>query len=708
MHNKVITLVIITVALATTSFARTGTDSLSITDISGSVPTDTTMTGITLGEITVNAPKVIHKADMDVLYPSKTAVKASQNGMSLLKFLMIPTMTVNELTGSIRTAGQDVEIRINGRKASADQLQTIDPATVKRVEWIDDAGLRYGDAPAVLNVILVNPTIGGSFMAQGMQSFTQPWGNGYADLKINHGRSQWSLGAMGRYTNHIESYREYSETFTRPDGASVTRTESPIDGYVSMTSISPKASYNYINPDKTVVWVAMSLGKDWPTVKSNTGMMTLSSGDAPVILYEKEATSGLRPRFNAYVEHKLPHSQTIALDLNASVLNGRSSHDYRESSASDNNILTDVRSDIRNRQQNLNIEGNYIKRFGDKRLTAGIQYSGLRSRTTHENGSRNRQRQERAYMFGEYFQRVGRVNLTAGLGAQYTTLKAGSDDHSNSAWSLRPRISASYRLSNSSQFRLSFTGRTTAPTPSQTDNGVQQIDGFQYQTGNPGLRSYNTYNAKAQYNFTFPRVSGQLEGRWSRAPHAIAPFMRWEGEKLVTMFENSRGHTSWQVSLSPQVEIIPGILTAKGTLRFYTAHTSGNGYTHRFHCLSGDAAITAVYRSFIFSASYESNPSTLWGETVSRQEQTSTLMLGYRWRGFTFTGGMFMPFTRYSMGSESLNRYNTNRNVLRSPGFDRMPVVQISYNLNWGRQKKGATKLINAEDDIQQSTAAGR
>lgn len=83
-------------------------------------------------------------------------------------------------------------------------------------------------------------------------------------------------------------------------------------------------------------------------------------------------------------------------------------------------------------------------------------------------------------------------------------------------------------------------------------------------------------------------------------------------------------------------------------------------------------------------------------------------MLGYRWRGFTFTGGMFMPFTRYSMGSESLNRYNTNRNVLRSPGFDRMPVVQISYNLNWGRQKKGATKLINAEDDIQQSTAAGR
>lgn len=90
MHNKAITLSII-VAFATTSFAKTRTDSVSITEISGPIPTDTTMTDIMLGEITVKAPRVLHKADMDVLYPSETAVKSSQNGISLLKFLMIRT-----------------------------------------------------------------------------------------------------------------------------------------------------------------------------------------------------------------------------------------------------------------------------------------------------------------------------------------------------------------------------------------------------------------------------------------------------------------------------------------------------------------------------------------------------------------------------------------------------------------------------------------
>lgn len=37
-----------------------------------------------LAEITVQAPKVIHKADMDVFYPSKSAIESSKDGMALL------------------------------------------------------------------------------------------------------------------------------------------------------------------------------------------------------------------------------------------------------------------------------------------------------------------------------------------------------------------------------------------------------------------------------------------------------------------------------------------------------------------------------------------------------------------------------------------------------------------------------------------------
>ena len=37
-----------------------------------------------------------------------------------------------------------------------------------------------------------------------------------------------------------------------------------------------------------------------------------------------------------------------------------------------------------------------------------------------------------------------------------------------------------------------------------------------------------------------------------------------------------------------------------------------------------------------------------------------------------------------------------------------MPFVQIRYNLQWGRQKRSAQKLVNADADVQTSGVAGR
>ena len=55
-----------------------------------------------------------------------------------------------------------MQIRINGRVSSIDQVRALLPETIKRVEWMDNPGLRYGGANYVLNFIVTNPTVGGS------------------------------------------------------------------------------------------------------------------------------------------------------------------------------------------------------------------------------------------------------------------------------------------------------------------------------------------------------------------------------------------------------------------------------------------------------------------------------------------------------------------------------------------------------------------
>ena len=142
-----------------------------------------------LQEIVVEAPKVIHKADMDVYHPSRSAVENSRNGMQLLGNLMIPSLTVSDALSSIQASGQSVQVRINGREATIDQVRALLPETVRRVEWIDNPGLRYGGANYVLNFIVANPTLGGSFMSSARPALNQAWGFYMADVKFNAGRS---------------------------------------------------------------------------------------------------------------------------------------------------------------------------------------------------------------------------------------------------------------------------------------------------------------------------------------------------------------------------------------------------------------------------------------------------------------------------------------------------------------------------------------
>lgn len=93
---------------------------------------------------------------------------------------------------------------------------------------------------------------------------------------------------------------------------------------------------------------------------------------------------------------------------------------------------------------------------------------------------------------------------------------------------------------------------------------------------------------------------------------------------------------------------------------------------------------------------------------IPKAEFTTTAALTYTWRDFQFAAGMMMPFGKYNQGSELLNRYNSNVQTIQSHFVSRMPFLKVSYNLSWGKQKRGADRLIDDGSSVQQSKAAGR
>lgn len=664
-----------------------------------------------LREIVIEAPKVIRKADMDIYHPSKSAVEASKNGLQLLGNLMIPTLTVSDALGSIQAAGQSVQLRINGRESSIGQVRALLPETIRRVEWIDNPGLRYGGANYVLNFIVSNPTVGGSLMAMARPALNQAWGFYMADAKFNTGHSQWEIGANLKLTDNIKTHRDYTETFTYPDGSSLTRDETSKGGSMDNTFGNLWASYSYVKPDTTVFMAEFGMFHKFTDRFLYNGLLSLSDGSDDILLTDSHGDRGNTPSLSLYWQQNLARKQMLIVNFNSSFYFGRSYSDYLErlpDAIDPWDYITSINTEIKDWNQAYALEADYIKNWENGRLTAGASYTANRNRSRYDNldGRIFHQRQDKAYFFAEYFHRFGKWTATAGMGLQYTDFMFKETGQGNHSWSPRPQATVTYALNQNHNFRLNFTTWQSTPSLAETNIVPQQLDGFQWRVGNQNLKTANSFMLTFRYGFNLPRVNGSFGVRAFTSPNAITPLLFWEDNKLITTYENSRGLQNLSFFIAPQIEIIPGWLTASGYLQYRMERMRGTGYDIHNSAWSGNAQLRLMHWGFVLSGQYVRSQRSLWGEKISWGEDLNIIELSYNLKSWQFGAGIIMPFGKYDQGSMSLSRWNRNEQHMRLDM--RMPYITVNYNLQWGRQKRGADKLINISADADRSTAGGR
>ncbi len=670
-------------------------------------PADT-IAGMSLSEVVIEAPKVIRRADMDVYHPSQSAIDNARNGIQLLSNLMIPSVSVSDALGTITSAGQDVQVRINGREASVDQVKNLLPSTIKRVEWMENPGLRYNGANTVLNFIVINPTVGGSLMVNAMQAVNAAWGQYNPSAKFNFGRSQLEVGGGYKLSENLKCYRDYTETFAFPDGSRITRKETSRGGRIDNSIGNLWASYNYIKPDTTVV-VVEARGFIKPSGgKTYYGLMSSDTDPRPVYLTESNGSRGSRPALSAYWEQHFARQQTLVVDFKSQYYTGRTYSDYVEQLPDTRDLLTDIHTNIKDSNQLYALEADYIKKWGTSRLTAGASYTANRNRSTYETlgGAVFHQRQDKAYFFAEYFRRIRNFTLTAGLGAQYTDFLFRETGLGSHSWNMRPQAAVTYSINQRHQLRLNFESWQSTPTLAETNPTPQQIDGLQWRIGNPDLKTSNSYMLTLRYNFQVPRVYGQFGVRAYTSPNAITPLFEWRGNRLVNTYENSRGLQNLSLFIAPQIEAIPGWLMFSGYIDWRTERMRGFGYSLTNSDWYGFATMQLQHWGFTLTAQYMRAQRNLWGENISWGEDMNLIDLTYVWKQWSFSAGCLLPFGRYDQGSRNLSKWNTSARHMRTDF--RLPYISINYNLQWGRQKRKASKLINVGGDADQSTAGGR
>ena len=145
---------------------------------------------------------------------------------------------------------------------------------------------------------------------------------------------------------------------------------------------------------------------------------------------------------------------------------------------------------------------------------------------------------------------------------------------------------------------------------------------------------------------------------------------------------------------------------ASGYIEYRMEKMRGSGYSLSNNAWSGNASIMLSHWGFVLSGQYVRAQRDLWGEKISWREDINIIDLSYNWKSWRFGAGIIMPFGKYDQGSKSLSKWNRNEQHMRLDM--RMPYLSVSYNLQWGRQKRGANKLIDVDANADRSTAGGR
>lgn len=203
---------------------------------------------ILMQEVTVVGSQTVSTEEKTMVYPTREQMRHAYDGYSALAALMIPGVRTQTFQSAPTYMDQDIFFCINGMEASEEEINTLNPRDIKRVDFYPNGRPDYPEADVVLDYILKERDYAGAVAFNGKQQLNRPYGSGRGTAQYFQDKSEFALSVSDQYTharNHNEDYT--ITTYTFPERVVVNTTEAlPSDENANDLS----SYFNYIYKDK--------------------------------------------------------------------------------------------------------------------------------------------------------------------------------------------------------------------------------------------------------------------------------------------------------------------------------------------------------------------------------------------------------------------------------------------------------------------------
>ena len=649
-----------------------------------------------LGEVVVEGGAVINKVDRQIILPTSAQRKASTNGVSLLQHLQIPSLAINPIDKSVKTNfGADVQLRINGVEATKGEVVALRPRDVVRVEYHENPGLRYGSAAAVVDFIVKKNETGGNVAADLMNGI-KPLGAGDYNVSARYNRNKSALSAVFSWERRdLDWIRENYESFVYPNGV-LENKEIGNPTRLKYDNMNLSLSYNYAD-DKNMLNIAFrDVYNNTPNSFSDRNSV-LYQGEDVYGIVDRQATKSHIPSLDVYYQRNLGGGQNLYLDVVGTYL--KSSNDRQYSMTMVGMEPTSIVSEVDGSKYSVIGEVIYERPLWGGSLTAGAKHSHSQMDNVYDGNisSKVKMNMEETYMFAEYKSRVKKLDYVVGIGAMRTSYKQGS--LSQEKYVARPTLTLSYNVTNDISLRYNAYMSGYSPSLSDLSDVSQEMDAYQVRRGNPGLHSVTFYTNSLSASWRNRYVNVELSGRYSYDDNPIMEETTFEDNKFVRTFANQQGFHRLNVQATVQVFPFRDYIQVRLTPFFNRYISNGNDYTHTHSNWGFRGSIMAMYKNWGMMIDMNTSYHELWGETVTKGERLHSIAVGYNTEKWGIQAMLMNPFTkRYEQGVDNLSRLAPYKQIAYSDDFKRMVMINVSFNLDFGKQRGISGKRINNSD----------
>ncbi|MDR0347913.1 MAG: carboxypeptidase-like regulatory domain-containing protein [Tannerella sp.] len=655
---------------------------------------------VNLEGVTVTASATTSRSDRKIIFPSENQVKASTNGINLLQQLMLPRVQVNPLLNEVKLpGGGEIQYRINGAKVEIQDITALQPASVIRIEFHDNPGLRYGNAEVVLDYIVHRPETGGNFSIDLSDAVVTEWGNNSVNGKVNHKKSEFSMYYGISHRNFYNMWRDNEEKFTFEDGSILQRQEIGEPGHGQMYWQNLNGTYSFQDDHKMFNAVFRYYTNNQPHWDYKGTLYNMANPADAVYMVDNSSFKTHRPALDLYYQHDLKNEQTLVFNAVGTYNYTENSRFYQESR--DNMILTNVGNLVAGKKYSIIGEGIYEKKIGNNRISGGLKHTQSWSDNEYRNGHEytTEMDQSETFLYAEFNGKVQKLDYTLGAGATRSSYGQEGDE-SYSYYTFNPRIVLHYALPGNSFVRLRGDINNSSPSLSNLSAVEQTIDSLQIQRGNPALKNYLRYRTELTYELQKGIFNGNLWGVYEYSPKAIMDEKYLENGKIVQTWNNQKNWQRAASRLTLRIGPVKNIATLSVTGGVNHYISNGNTYKHEYTNWFTNMQLNAMYKKFTAGFILETNWNWFYGETMSGGENIHLLMLGYRHKNLSLTAGMFNPFVdNYKQQTENWSEYASYKKSNYVKESSRTLIFQFVYNFSFGRTFKSGQKRLNNTDE---------